>query len=112
TGRAERKGTAVSLVCIDEREQLKEIERLLKRTIPREIIEGYEPDPSIRAEPIPGGQNNSNRRQGSNYQPGESWSNGNSPNRPAGRKQDAGKKRSPQGPNKEGTVRGPQNASR
>ena len=112
TGRAERKGTAVSLVCIDEREQLKEIERLLKRTIPREIIEGYEPDPSIRAEPISRGSNNSNRRQGSNYQPGESWSNANGPNRPAGRKQDAGKKRSLAGSNVEGTVRRPPNTPR
>ena len=77
TGRAEREGLAISLVCIDEREQLKGIERLLKRTIPQEIIEGYEPDPSIKAEPIPSGRNNANQRQGRNYLPGKSWSNAN-----------------------------------
>jgi ATP-dependent RNA helicase RhlE len=77
TGRAEREGLAISLVCIDEREQLKGIERLLKRTIPQEIIEGYEPDPSIKAEPIPSGRNNASQRQGRNYSPGKSWSNAN-----------------------------------
>ena len=77
TGRAEREGIAISLVCIDEREQLKDIERLLKHTIPQEIIEGYEPDPSIKAEPILRGGNNPNQRQGRNYLPGKSWSNAN-----------------------------------
>jgi ATP-dependent RNA helicase RhlE len=86
TGRAEREGIAVSLVCIDEREQLKDIERLLKHTIRQEIIEGYEPDPSIKAEPILRGGNNQNQRQGRNYLPGKSWSNDSSPNPGAGRK--------------------------
>ena len=78
TGRAERKGTAVSLVCIDEREQLKDIERLLKRTIPQEIIEGYEPDPSIRAEPISRGRNNPNPRQGGTHRSDKFFSNASS----------------------------------
>ena len=52
TGRAGREGEAVSLVCVDERELLQRIERLLKAPIRSEIIQGYEPDPSIRAEPI------------------------------------------------------------
>lgn len=56
TGRAHHEGTAISLVCIDEREQLKRIERLLKSPIPEAVIEGYEPDPSIRAEPILSGR--------------------------------------------------------
>ncbi|MGO9689363.1 MAG: helicase-related protein, partial [Syntrophobacteraceae bacterium] len=77
TGRAEREGIAISLVCIDEREQLKGIERLLKHTIPQEIIDGYEPDPSIKAEPILSGGNNANQRQGRNYLPGKSWSKAN-----------------------------------
>ncbi|MHC1724775.1 MAG: DEAD/DEAH box helicase [Syntrophobacteraceae bacterium] len=72
TGRAEREGIAISLVCIDEHEQLKDIERLLKCKIPREIVEGYEPDPSIKAEPISKGRNNPGRRQGRNSQPGKS----------------------------------------
>ena len=77
TGRAEREGIAISLVCIDEREQLKGIERLLKHTIPQEIIDGYEPDPTIKAEPILSGGNNANQRQGRNYLPGKSWSKAN-----------------------------------
>lgn len=52
TGRAHHEGTAISLVCIDEREQLKRIERMLHSAIPETVIEGYEPDPSIRAEPV------------------------------------------------------------
>ena len=69
TGRADREGTAISLVCIDERELLKDIERLLKHTIPEEIIAGYEPDPSIRAEPIFKGQHGFKQRQESNLLP-------------------------------------------
>jgi len=52
TGRAGNEGQAVSLVCVDERRLLGDIERLLKRDLPRVVIPGYEPDPSIRAEPI------------------------------------------------------------
>ncbi|MEM8504103.1 MAG: DEAD/DEAH box helicase [Cyanobacteria bacterium P01_D01_bin.1] len=58
TGRAGNEGQAVSLVCVDERDLLRGIERLLKREIPKEIIFGYEPDPSIPPEPIPNGRNN------------------------------------------------------
>ena len=59
TGRAGNEGQAVSLVCVDEKGLLRGIERLLKREIPKEIIDGYEPDPSIPPEPIPNGRNNS-----------------------------------------------------
>jgi ATP-dependent RNA helicase RhlE len=52
TGRAGNEGVAVSLVCVDERDFLRDIERLLKRDIPKEVIPGFEPDPSIRAEPV------------------------------------------------------------
>jgi ATP-dependent RNA helicase RhlE len=52
TGRAGNAGQAVSLVCVDEHKLLGDIERLLKRNIDRTVIPGYEPDPSIRAEPI------------------------------------------------------------
>jgi ATP-dependent RNA helicase RhlE len=52
TGRAGREGEAVSLVCVDEHELLGRIERLLKTRIRREVIPGYEPDPSIAPEPI------------------------------------------------------------
>ena len=52
TGRAGNEGEAMSLVCIDELNLLKDIERLIKREIPRVVIDGYEPDASIKAEPI------------------------------------------------------------
>ncbi|WP_426577789.1 ATP-dependent RNA helicase RhlE [Xenorhabdus stockiae] len=57
TGRAEATGQAISLVCVDEHKLLKDIERLLKREIPRITTPGYEPDPSIKAEPIQNGRN-------------------------------------------------------
>ncbi len=52
TGRAGNEGEAMSLVCVDELGLLKDIERLLKREIPKVVIDGYEPDPSIKPEPI------------------------------------------------------------
>jgi ATP-dependent RNA helicase RhlE len=63
TGRAGMEGEAVSLVCVDEHKLLRDIERLLKRAIPSVTLEGYEPDPSIRAEPIQNGQNRGGRAQ-------------------------------------------------
>jgi ATP-dependent RNA helicase RhlE len=56
TGRAGNEGEAVSLVCVDEHKLLSDIERLLKRDLSKIIIEGYEPDPSIRAQPIQKGR--------------------------------------------------------
>ena len=55
TGRAAATGEALSLVCVDEHKLLRDIERLLKK-IPRIAIAGYEPDPSIKAEPIQNGR--------------------------------------------------------
>jgi len=52
TGRAGREGKAMSLVCIDEKKLLSDIESLLGRKLPTALIPGYEPDPSIKAEPI------------------------------------------------------------
>ena len=52
TGRAGAEGEAVSLVCVDENNFLADIEKLIKRSIPREVVQGFEPDPSERAEPI------------------------------------------------------------
>ena len=62
TGRAGREGEAVSLVCVDELKLLKDIERLIKREIPSRVIEGYEIDPSIKAEPIKQGRPQNNNR--------------------------------------------------
>ncbi|WDS03172.1 DEAD/DEAH box helicase [Burkholderia ambifaria] len=52
TGRAGATGEAVSLVCVDEKQLLRDIERLIKREIPQEVIAGFEPDPSAKPEPI------------------------------------------------------------
>ena len=52
TGRAGAEGEAVSLVCIDEEGFLADIEKLIKRSIPREVVSGFEPDPNAKAEPI------------------------------------------------------------
>jgi ATP-dependent RNA helicase RhlE len=109
TGRADRQGTAISLVCIDERELLKDIERLLRHTIPEEVIEGYEPDPSVRAEPIFKGRNDSNQRRGGNPQLQKPSGNSQGPKRTAGRKYAEGKECSPSrnGDDRCGTPREP-----
>jgi ATP-dependent RNA helicase RhlE len=52
TGRAGATGEAVSLVCVDEHTMLKDIEKLIKQTLTREVIPGFEPDPNARAQPI------------------------------------------------------------
>ncbi|MCW9032130.1 MAG: DEAD/DEAH box helicase, partial [Gammaproteobacteria bacterium] len=74
TGRAGHEGQAISLVCVDELKLLKDIERLTKNTIPTIMTEGYDVDPSIKAEPIQNGrgsgQQQSRRRTGNN-QPGK-----------------------------------------
>ncbi|MGF6699764.1 ATP-dependent RNA helicase RhlE [Paraburkholderia sp. MM5496-R1] len=52
TGRAGATGEAVSLVCVDELQLLKDIEKLIKRPVPQEVIAGFEPDPTAKPEPI------------------------------------------------------------
>jgi len=52
TARAGQDGQAISLVCVDEQGLLRDIEKLLKSGINREVINGYEPNPRIKAEPI------------------------------------------------------------
>jgi len=63
TGRAGMEGEAVSLVCVDEHKLLRDIEKLLQRKIPSVTLEGYQPDPGIRAEPIQNGRNGGGRSQ-------------------------------------------------
>ena len=66
TGRAGREGEAMSLVCVDELKLLRDIEKLLQREIPKTVIEGYQPDPSIKAEPIQNGRSAAPRNRGQN----------------------------------------------
>jgi ATP-dependent RNA helicase RhlE len=60
TGRAGNEGEAISLVCIDEYGLIKDIERVLKRELPRIVLPGYEPQ-SKKAQPIPNGRNQQHR---------------------------------------------------
>ncbi len=52
TGRAGAEGQAISLVCVDELAFLRDIERLIGRSVERSLIAGFEPDPQERAQPI------------------------------------------------------------
>ncbi len=52
TGRAGAQGEAISLVCVDEEIFVRDIERLIKRSIPREEVPGFAPPASEKAEPI------------------------------------------------------------
>ncbi len=92
TGRAGNAGEAVSLVCVDEYDYLKGIEKLINRKLDRSVIEGFEPDPSIKAEPI---------QQGRGGRGGGGGGRGNAPrSKPQGDK--------PQGQKREGGSREPQ----
>jgi ATP-dependent RNA helicase RhlE len=69
TGRAGATGEAVSLVCVDEHDMLKDIEKLIKQSLPKEVIPGFVPDPNARAQPVQlrsggGGHRNSPRTGG------------------------------------------------
>jgi ATP-dependent RNA helicase RhlE len=76
TGRAGASGEAISLVCIDEASYLRDIERLIKREIPVQVIPGFEPDPHAKPEPIqlrtpghrPGGRGQPRQGQRQNNQ--------------------------------------------
>lgn len=50
TGRAGNEGRAISLVSKEEYPQLKDIERLLNRTLVRDVIAGYEPTASTQTD--------------------------------------------------------------
>ncbi|RKS87221.1 ATP-dependent RNA helicase RhlE [Orbus hercynius] len=52
TGRAQNKGQAISLVCIDELPQLKAIEKLVKMQIPELTTPGFDVNPTIKATPV------------------------------------------------------------
>ncbi|MEO7030794.1 MAG: DEAD/DEAH box helicase [Herbaspirillum sp.] len=68
TGRAGATGQAISLVCVDEHIMLRDIERLIKREIPSQVVPGFEPDPNARPQAIQlrsgqgGGRNQNNGR--------------------------------------------------
>jgi ATP-dependent RNA helicase RhlE len=49
TGRAGQAGTAISLVAVEEQELMQAIERLLKKPIEREVVDGFEPGFTLNA---------------------------------------------------------------
>ncbi|PXW93259.1 ATP-dependent RNA helicase RhlE [Sphaerotilus hippei] len=93
TGRAGAQGEALSLVCLDEEGFLGDIEKLIKRTLPRETVAGFGPDAGERAEPIQVGRRMMNGTGGGNKRPSGGGGGG------------GGAQRPPRGPNSEG--RGP-----
>jgi len=68
TGRAGSEGEALSLVCVDEHKLLKDIERLLKLDLPKEVVHEFAPDPSIKPEPIEQGRRSQSRWTGRSSQ--------------------------------------------
>ncbi len=60
TGRAGNAGEAFSLVCVDEKHLLHRIEKLTGAQIERVLVEGFHPDPSIKAE-VPKKRSRGNR---------------------------------------------------
>ncbi len=81
TARAGLSGKAVSLVCIDEVKLLKDIERLISRELPRVRLEGFEPDPTIKAEPIRQGRQQGPQQGGGRGRGGPGGSQGRSQGR-------------------------------
>ena len=64
TGRAGAKGEAISLVCIEEMEYVRQIEKILKQKLESEVIEGFEPNNTT--EP---GKPNANKPKKKNHTP-------------------------------------------
>jgi len=64
TGRAGAEGEALSLVCIEEMEYVRQIEKLLKQKLDTQVFEGFEP--KNNDEP---GKPNSKKPQRKNHQP-------------------------------------------
>jgi ATP-dependent RNA helicase RhlE len=99
TGRAGSEGEASSLVCIDEKKLLHDIERLIKREIPVVQVPGFEPDPRIKAEPILNGQNRGGgQRQGQGRGQPRSSSGGGSGGGSGGQNRSGGQARSGNAP--------------
>jgi ATP-dependent RNA helicase RhlE len=55
TGRAGQTGDAISLVCIDETDLLRGVQRLLRKAIPWKVEDGFIPDRNSPPRPLRGG---------------------------------------------------------
>ena len=78
TGRAGNTGEAVSLVCVDELDYLKGIEKLIKKEIKKIYEDGFDVDPSIKAEPIQNGRGGGGAKRGGNRSRGQQGQGGRS----------------------------------
>jgi ATP-dependent RNA helicase RhlE len=69
TARAGSDGDAISLVCIDETDLLRAVQRLLKRAIPWTVEEGFVPDRNVEPRPVrvPGGRGGGAARSSGSY---------------------------------------------
>jgi ATP-dependent RNA helicase RhlE len=88
TGRAGAEGEAISLVCVDEKKLLQDIERLIKRELPRKIVPGFEPDPNAQPQPIQlrsHEHTQRGRRRGQRHAPRNATPSGNAPKQHAPR---------------------------
>lgn len=65
TGRAGNEGEAASLVSVEELELLAAIEKLLKRSVPRQVIPGYEVEDWVESEPAKPKRRPAKKRGGS-----------------------------------------------
>ncbi|GAA4492983.1 DEAD/DEAH box helicase [Pseudaeromonas paramecii] len=70
TGRAGAAGHAISLVAADEGKLLRGIEKLIKQTLPKEIIPGFEPD-KLTLDAIAHGQGQPERKSPPPRRPGQ-----------------------------------------
>jgi ATP-dependent RNA helicase RhlE len=52
TGRAGASGEAISLVCIDEVDLLRGVQRMLKHAIPWTVADGFVPDREVEPRPL------------------------------------------------------------
>ncbi len=71
TGRAGRKGIAVSLVNHAEGMHVKKIERFTKQSIPVDVIEGFEPKRAAAPRSRPGWKPGDGRKPGNGSKPGQ-----------------------------------------
>jgi ATP-dependent RNA helicase RhlE len=65
TGRAGATGVAISLVCIDEADLLRGVQRLLRKAIPWQVEDGFVPDRNVEPRPLRGGFDGAPARGGS-----------------------------------------------
>ena len=111
TGRAGLDGEAISLVAPEEQPLLADIERLLKRVLPRTSVQGFEvsgnpaPDPEAGAHPRRHGNTRPNPRSGGGKRPGKGAAP--APVEPGARKARRRKRRSKAAPPAGGATRRP-----